>query len=97
MGGAPAANGMYHQHNFQQQQQQQYPQQVQMSPPVATMGMQMGYGQQPSIPVQPAARVGAGGVNYNISQLMNPVDVNGFQQNPQSKTINIDAFAAMKR
>lgn len=35
-------------------------------------------------------------VNYNISQLMNPVDVNGFQQQNQPvKAINIDAFAGM--
>lgn len=76
------------------------------------MGMQAGMGmtngnhmmpvaQQQQMPMQPV-RIGAPAnmtvpVNYNISQLMNPVDVNGFQQqNQQAKTINIDAFAGMK-
>lgn len=35
-------------------------------------------------------------VNYNISQLMNPADVNSAQlQRPQTQSINIDAFAGM--
>ncbi|KAF1335507.1 hypothetical protein FI667_g1156, partial [Globisporangium splendens] len=91
-------NGMYQPNNFQQPQQQQ-PQQ-RMASPVAPTGMQMGgYAQpmQPMVPsTQPGARAAVGVGGGNISQLMNPTDVNGFQQNTQVKTINIDAFAAMK-
>ncbi|RLN95622.1 hypothetical protein BBJ28_00006846 [Nothophytophthora sp. Chile5] len=47
---------------------------------------------------QPAVAGGMGHVNYNISQLMNPVDVNSDgQRNQPAKSINIDAFASMGR
>lgn len=103
---------MYHPTNFQQQPPQiggtpvaPMGMQPGMGMSMANTGgnrmMPVAQQQMPAIPVQPV-RVGAPPnmnmpVNYNISQLMNPVDVNGFQQqNQQAKTINIDAFAGMK-
>ncbi|RLN49437.1 hypothetical protein BBJ29_000110 [Phytophthora kernoviae] len=41
---------------------------------------------------------GMGNVNYNISQLMNPANLNqNGQQSQQGKSINIDAFASLGR
>lgn len=62
--------------------------------PVAPMGVQQPLGMN-RMAAAPSAAIN--GVNYNISQLMNPVDVNGAQQQqqPQTKSINIDAFAGM--
>ncbi|GMF27332.1 unnamed protein product [Phytophthora fragariaefolia] len=46
---------------------------------------------------QPGAPGGMGNVNYNISQLMNPVSLQTGQQSQQGKSINIDAFASLSR
>ncbi|ETI37672.1 hypothetical protein, variant 2 [Phytophthora nicotianae] len=46
---------------------------------------------------QPVASGGMGNVNYSISQLMNPANLQTGQQNQQSKSINIDPFASLSR
>ncbi|KAG7393595.1 hypothetical protein PHYPSEUDO_007432 [Phytophthora pseudosyringae] len=46
---------------------------------------------------QPIATGGMGNVNYNISQLMNPANLQTGQQNQQGKSINIDPFASIGR
>lgn len=64
----------------------------------APMGMRMG-GMAPQQQAMPMAAqpVHTNGVNYNISQMMNPADFNQGQQAAQgAKSINIDAFAAMR-
>ncbi|KAF4139443.1 hypothetical protein GN958_ATG11344 [Phytophthora infestans] len=56
-------------------------------------GMQGSFTGQP----QPVARGGMGNVNYSISQLMNPANLQSSQQNQQGKSINIDPFATLSR
>ncbi|KAF1784086.1 hypothetical protein GQ600_22434 [Phytophthora cactorum] len=67
---------------YQHQQQQQHPRVMRGS----------FTGQQ-----QPVAPGGMGNVNYNISQLMNPANLQTGQQNQKSKSINIDPFASLGR
>lgn len=60
----------------------------------------MNSGGMPVYPTQhygnvPPNKPAPGGVNYNISQLMNPMDVNIATNAQQAKTINIDPFAGM--
>nr|CCA20721.1 conserved hypothetical protein [Albugo laibachii Nc14] len=54
----------------------------------------------PALPVQPrsvsALPSNAASCNFNISQLMNPIDINGAKPIQGKKGINIDAFAELK-
>ncbi|KAG2763256.1 hypothetical protein JG687_00000120 [Phytophthora cactorum] len=83
---------------YQHQQQQQHPMGMPMGAPMGGMAMQQQVmrgsftGQQ-----QPVAPGGMGNVNYNISQLMNPANLQTGQQNQKSKSINIDPFASLGR
>ncbi|KAE9037926.1 hypothetical protein PR002_g6296 [Phytophthora rubi] len=79
--------------------QQQQPMGMTVGAPMGGMPMQQqqqvrGYftGQQ-----QSGAPSGMGNVNYNISQLMNPANVQTNQQSQQGKSISIDPFAGLSR
>lgn len=70
-----------------------YQQQPVMSAPMGMGGMAP---QQHAMPMA-AQPLRTNGVNYNISQMMNPAGFNQGQQPSQgAKSINIDAFAAMR-
>lgn len=88
----PNAPMAYQQSNASMAYQQQQ-QQPGMGAPMGMRGMAQ---QQQTMPMA-SQPVRTNGVNYNISQMMNPADFNQGQQAPQgAKSINIDAFAAMR-
>lgn len=53
-----------------------------------------------ALPMQPLsvsnAATAAANSNYNISQLMNPIDISGAKPSQGKKGIDIDAFAGLK-
>lgn len=61
-----------------------------------TMPMPGGYGMSPGYPAGYASNK-PGAVNYNISHLMNPMEVNNVRNAQETKTINIDPFAGLKK
>lgn len=77
----------------------QQPMGMAMGAPMGGMPMQQQQGMRGSFTgqQQPGAPNGMGGVNYNISQLMNPASLQSSQQSQQGKSINIDAFASLSR